>query len=522
MRDPSVDDNLRAFDFPKLFIDTLGWDRHGQPLPVTIVEIGVPKPKAFAFSLTGIAQKRGAQVFLCPPDEYGRIPSQTTRRLIQDQVRRAAYHNVVIFVDAVRKAQVWQWTEQRPDERSKRVYEHRVENDVQATEMLGRCEQITFRLNEEARLTLTEVVQRLSAAFASNHTLMQRGRHGRNGLRAYNLLEMDKGIRFWWERVLRQPRLTAEQEYPLACAVRRGDGQALDLMVRSHLHLIARIAWRVAEKHECSVPDYLDLVQIGNLEMVRLAPGFDPNGGVRFQTFLTPRILKTLRRGLAGEVGLVPIPRYLLDMMPKLDERRAAVEDRLARHLGRDAFASEVTEHLAAEYQMSPEDAARVLFIRDGFLSWDALTAEWASAEDDHENNADVKLEIPSGHTLMHDFQTPSDAAVNLVRREQLDAVLNNLTPRERDVVRMRFGLDDGYAHTLEEVGQRFAVTRERVRQIELRALKKLRRMGAVDTKDPIPQANSAIVADAPATPLQDKERTGDPQVYDSDCDSAI
>jgi len=103
-----------------------------------------------------------------------------------------------------------------------------------------------------------------------------------------------------------------------------------------------------------------------------------------------------------------------------------------------------------------------------------------------------LSLETPVGEkdsAQLADFiqsnanQSPSDAAVNLIRREQLDAVLDKLTPRERDVVRMRFGLDDGYAHTLEEVGQRFAVTRERVRQIELRALKKLRRMGPVDIR---------------------------------------
>ena len=213
-------------DLIPLFVDALGWDRNVRLLPVTIVEIGVASPMRLTFRLTGIAQKRGVQVYLCPPDEYGRIPGQTTRRLIQDQVRRAAHHNVVIFVDSLRKAQVWQWAEQRPDERSMRVYEHRIGSDAQIMEMLARLTPITFSLDEEARLTLVDVVQRLRAAFTNDHRHIQRGRHGRDGLRAYDLSEMDQGVRFWWERALREPRLTASKSTRLRARCGRGHAGA--------------------------------------------------------------------------------------------------------------------------------------------------------------------------------------------------------------------------------------------------------------------------------------------------------
>lgn len=224
---------LGSCDLTPLFVEVLGWERNVGTLPVTIVEISVASPRTLAFRLTGIAQKRGAQVFLCPPDEYGRIPNQTTRRLIQDQVKRAAHHNIVVFIDAARRLQVWQWAERRVEERSMRVYEHRIGNEEQTAEMLSRLTAITFNFDEEPRLTLVDVVQRLKAAFADDHAHIQRGRHGRDGLRAYDLAEMDQGICYWWERVLREPRLNSEEEYLVACAMRSGDLRALDLLVRS-------------------------------------------------------------------------------------------------------------------------------------------------------------------------------------------------------------------------------------------------------------------------------------------------
>ncbi len=426
-------------------------------------------------------------MFLCPPDEYGRILGQKTRRLIQDQVKRAAHHNVIVFTGADRRVQVWQWAERQAGEQSMRVYEHSIGSTLKEAALLARLAAITFGSNEEAELTLTDVVRRLKSAFTDDHGPIQRGRHGRDGLRAYNLAELDKGIQFWWEQVLREPRMTAEQEYPLACAMQSGDAQARNRMITAHLHLVARIAWRVAGKYGCSLDDYFDLVQTANLEMMRLAPGFDPNEGVRFQTFLWPRLLKTLERILAGEEGPIPIPRYILDALPKFSERHAAAEDRLTHQLGRMPFESEVTDRLAAEYQVPPEKIARVLFIQEAMLSWDVLVAELHGAEQDAVEEEWKTEEAPSAFALMIDgshHQAPSEAAINMVRREQLEIVLGSLTPRERDVLWMRYGFADGFMHTLEEVGQHFAVTRERVRQIELRALEKLRRMGPVSVNE--------------------------------------
>ena len=514
--------NLKCFNLPSLFTDTLGWDRSAYSLSVTTAVLGVASPRALDFNLTAIAQKRGVQVYLCPPNEYGFLPNQTTRRLIQDQVALSAYHNVVIYTDAIRNVQVWQWAVRQAGGYSTRIYEHYIGNEAQALGLLSRLTALQFTLNDEDHLTLLEVVRRLQTAFADDHAPIQRGRHGRAGLRVYELAEMEESIRYWWERVLKEPDLTREKEYSVACAMKRGDSHALDVLVRSHLHLIARITWRIVGGHRCAPTDYLDLVQTANLEMIRLAPGFDPESGMRFQTYLTPRIQKTLKRILSGEEGLIPLPRYLLDALPKIDERRASVEDRMARCLGRMPFEEEILEQLSTDYQVQSESIARVLLIQDGILSFDLLTVQWQEEEDAAEEANDNQHKGPMVEFCCNYTQSPSEAAINLIRREQLDAVLNKLSPRERDVVRVRFGLEDGYAHTLEEVGQRFLITRERVRQIELRALKKLRRMEHVDIRDKPTGAKFTVLTDCVATPLQDNESADDPEIFDGDCDAAI
>lgn len=202
--------------------------------------------------------------------------------------------------------------------------------------------------------------------------------------------------------------------------------------------------------------------------------------------------------------------------MPKLADRRAVVEDRLSHRFGRIPFEYEVTEQLATEYQVSPENLARVLFIQDGLTSWDVLVEESNSVEDDQGEEEYGAMPAPSIQGLMFSsIRTFSEAAQSLVRREQMEFLLNNLTPRERGIVRMRFGLDDGYAHTLDEVGHRFAVTRERVRQIELGALKKMRRMGSTTVNE-----RGVLVA---APPLkQPRTEQGNEDFIDTDADSAI
>ncbi len=252
---------------------------------------------------------------------------------------------------------------------------------------------------------------------------------------------------------------------------------------------------------------------------MRLAPGFDPDGGVRFQTFLWPRILKTLGRILAGEEGPIPIPRYILDTLPKFSERHAAAEDQLTRQLKRLPFEAEITERLAAEYQVPPENIARVLFIRDAMLSWDVLVAELHDAEHDAVEDEWKTEAAPSAVALMingHHSQALSEVAVNMARREQIEILLGNLTSRERNVIWMRYGLDDGFMHTLEEVGQRFAVTREGVRQIELRALKKLRRMGPVTVNE-----KCELVATPPLKQPRIKQADDDAEDF-ADADDTI
>ena len=277
-------------------------------------------------------------------------------------------------------------------------------------------------------------------------------------LAALEGMPLDDSVRMWLREVGRTHLLSLEEEIRLAKRIERGDQDAKATLTQANLRLVVSIA----KRYTLRGMSFPDLIQEGNIGLIRAVEKFDYTKGYRFSTYATWWIRRAIARAVINQGRTIRIPVYVAETIHKLVRTEGLLRQQLSREPTQD--------ELAREMDVPVERVNEIKRIASEPLSLETPVGEKDSAQlaDFIQSNAN---------------QSPSDAAVNLIRREQLDAVLDKLTPRERDVVRMLFGLDDGYAHTLEEVGQRFAVTRERVRQIELRALKKLRRMGPVDIR---------------------------------------
>jgi RNA polymerase primary sigma factor len=266
-------------------------------------------------------------------------------------------------------------------------------------------------------------------------------------------------LQMWMRRTKSTRLLSAEEEINLANRVARGDQGAKDILTEANLRLVVSIARRY------SVPGIAlaDLIQEGNIGLIRAVEKFDPTRGFRFSTYATWWIRRAIARAVINQGRTIRIPVYVAEMIHKVVKTSGLLRQQLARE--------PTIEEVSREMALAPDRVNEIMRI-----AMEPLSLETPVGDKDSAQLADF-IQAQTG-------ATPSDVALNLIRREQLDQVLAKLTDRERDVVRMRFGLDDGSPRTLEEVGQHFHVTRERVRQIELRALKKLRRMGPMEPKN--------------------------------------
>ena len=267
---------------------------------------------------------------------------------------------------------------------------------------------------------------------------------------ANDALSFDDPVRLYLREIGRVALLTAADEVRYAKLIEAGDASAKDALTEANLRLVVSIA----KKYLGRGMSLLDLIQEGNLGLIRAVEKFDHRRGFKFSTYATWWIRQAVTRALADQSRTIRIPVHMVEQINKL----LRVSRRLDQELGRDASDDEVADELG----LTPD---RVRELRR--VAREAVSLDTPVGEDGDTSLGDL---VEDGEAV-----APVDAAEESVMREQLDAVLDTLTPRERRVLQLRFGLADGHERTLEEVGRRFGVTRERVRQIEARGLRKLR-----------------------------------------------
>ena len=257
-------------------------------------------------------------------------------------------------------------------------------------------------------------------------------------------------VRMYLREIGKVSLLTAAEEVELAQKMEKGDIEAKKKLIDANLRLVVSIAKKYIGRGML----FLDLIQEGNLGLIRAVEKFDYKRGFKFSTYATWWIRQAITRAIADQARTIRIPVHMVETINKL----IRVSRNLLQKLNRDPTAEEIAE----EMDISVERVREIMKIAQEPVSLETPIGE---EEDSHLGDFIEDQEA----------QAPADAASFLLLKEQLEEVLSTLTPREMRVLRLRFGLDDGRARTLEEVGQSFGVTRERIRQIEQKAFRKLR-----------------------------------------------
>jgi RNA polymerase primary sigma factor len=261
----------------------------------------------------------------------------------------------------------------------------------------------------------------------------------------------DDSVRLYLREIGKIPLLTSEQEISLAKRIEDGDKAAKDAMAEANMRLVVSIA----KKYVGRGLDLLDLIQEGNTGLLRAVEKFDYRKGFKFSTYATWWIRQAITRAIADQARTIRIPVHMVETINKL----IRTQRRLVQELGREPL----PEEIAAEMEMDVDKVNHIMKIKQETVSLEAPVGE----EEDSQLGDFIADD---------DAKTPLEAATDQLLKEHVNQVLALLTPREQKILRMRFGLEDGRQHTLEEVGQEFGVTRERIRQIEAKALAKLRK----------------------------------------------
>jgi RNA polymerase primary sigma factor len=267
---------------------------------------------------------------------------------------------------------------------------------------------------------------------------------------AADAVSFDDPVRMYLREIGRVPLLTAAQEVHYAKLIEQGDLAAKDALTEANLRLVVSIA----KKYIGRGMSFLDLIQEGNLGLIRAVEKFDHRRGFKFSTYATWWIRQAVTRAIADQGRTIRVPVHMVEAINKL----VRVSRRLLEELGRDPTDDEIADELGI-------DPGRVREIRR--ISRDPVSLETPVGDQEDASLGDFVED--------KDATTPSDAASLAVLHTEVEGMLDTLSPRERRVLQLRFGLADGHQRTLEEVGKRFGVTRERVRQIEAKAIRKLR-----------------------------------------------
>ena len=263
-------------------------------------------------------------------------------------------------------------------------------------------------------------------------------------------VNVDDPVRMYLKEIGKIPLLTGDEEVNLAKRMEEGDEIAKKKLAEANLRLVVSIAKRYVGRGML----FLDLIQEGNLGLMKAVEKFEYRKGFKFSTYATWWIRQAITRAIADQARTIRIPVHMVETINKL----VRVQRQLVQELGRDP----TPEEIGKEMDLDVERVREIMKIAQEPVSLETPIGE---EEDSHLGDF-----IPD-----EDVLAPADAATFTMLREQLIDVLDTLTPREQKVLRLRFGLDDGRARTLEEVGKEFDVTRERIRQIEAKALRKLR-----------------------------------------------
>lgn len=263
-------------------------------------------------------------------------------------------------------------------------------------------------------------------------------------------IKISDPVRMYLKEIGRVPLLNAEEEKALAERIAAGDQEAKQRLAEANLRLVVSIAKRYVGRGM----HFLDLIQEGNMGLMKAVEKFDYTKGFKFSTYATWWIRQAITRAIADQARTIRIPVHMVETINKL----IRIQRQLLQDLGREPL----PEEIGAEMDMTPEKVREILKIAQ-----EPVSLETPIGEEDDSHLGD----------FIEDYEatSPADHAAYELLKEQLESVLDCLTDREENVLRLRFGLDDGRSRTLEEVGKVFGVTRERIRQIEAKALRRLR-----------------------------------------------